>query len=94
MRCSHAYLLIFWCRRQDVVHQDGYQFSYSMHACGECSVWRGKAWGLSLSFGLVQPFPRYRVYDVEYSQFVRARRLLKVGEEFLDEDRLVLPNDA
>ncbi len=90
MHLSFAYLLVFWCRRNDVVHQNGYQLSYSMHACSECSVWRGKAWGLSLGFGLVQPFPRYRVYYVEYSQFVCAGCFLEVGEELLDEDRFVL----
>lgn len=81
-----AYLLVFWRRGNDVVHQNGYQFCYSMHASSECSVWRRKTRRLSLSFGLVQPLSRYRVYDVEYSQFVCARCFLEVGEEFLDED--------
>ncbi len=91
MQCMFsAYLLVFWRRGKNVVHQDGYQFCYSMHARSECSVLRRETWGLSLGFGLVQPFPRYRVYDVEYSQFVCAGCFLEVGEEFLDEDRFVL----
>lgn len=80
MRLSFAYLLILWRRCNDVVHQNGYQLSYSMHARSECSVWRREAWGLSLGFGLVQPFPRYRVYDVEYSQLVCAGCFLEVCE--------------
>jgi hypothetical protein len=89
-----AYLLVFWCRGNDVVHQNGYQFCYSMHARSECPVWRREARCLSLGFGLVQPFPRYRVYDVEYSQFVCAGCFLEVGEELLDEDRFVLPEEG
>lgn len=87
-----AYLLVFWGRCNDVVHQNGYQFCYSMHACSECPVRGGKARGLSLGLGLVQPSPRYRVYDVEYSQFVCAGCFLEVGEKFLDEDGFILPD--
>jgi hypothetical protein len=43
-----------------------------------------------LGLGLVQPFPRYRVYDVEYPQFVCAGCFLEVGEELLDENGFVL----
>lgn len=83
---SFAYLLILGGRCDDVVHQNGYQLSYSMHACSECSIRCRKAWSLPLGLGLVQPFPRYRVYDVECSQFVCAGCLFEVGEEFLNED--------
>ncbi len=89
-----AYLLIFWRRGKDVVHQNGDQFCYSMHACSGGPIWRREAWGLSLGFGLVQPFPRYRVYYVEYSQFVCAGCFLEVGEELLDEDRFVLQREG
>ncbi len=89
-----AYLLVFGCRGNNVVHQNGDQLCYSMHSRGECPVWCREAWGLSLGLGLVQPFPRYRVYDVEYSQFVCAGCLFKVGEELLDEDGLVLPEEG
>ena len=85
-----AYLLILWCRRDDIIHQDGHQFSYSMHTRCKCAILGCTVYGLSLGFGLVHPFARYRVYDVEYSQLVCARCPFKVGEEFLDEQRFGL----
>lgn len=87
---SSAYLLVVGRRRDDVVHHHGDQHSYSMHACSKGPVWCRRAGRLSLGLRLIQPFPCYRVYDVEYSQFMCAGRLLEVGKELLDEDRLVL----
>jgi len=89
-----AYLLILGCRGDDVVHQHGHQLGHSMHARGGCPVLRGKTNGLSLGLGLVHPFARYRVYDVEYPQFVCARSFLEVREEFLDENGFGLRKHA
>lgn len=50
----------------------------------------GEANRLSLGLGLVHPLASYRVYDVEYSQLVRAWCFLEVKVELLDKDRLGL----
>ncbi len=78
--CVCAYLLIFWCRSDDIVHQDGHQFSHSMNSGCEGPVRSGAVNGLSLNLGLVQPFASYIVYDVEYSKFVSGRCFLEMGE--------------
>lgn len=65
--CLSAYLLIFRSRCNNVVHQDGDQLCYSMNPGGKGPIRGREARSLALGFRLVQPLPRYRVYDVEYS---------------------------
>lgn len=85
-----AYLLIFGRRRDDVVHQRRHQLGHSIHSCRGCPVLRGATYGLSLGLGLVHPFARYRVYDVEYSQLVCSWCFLEMGIKLLDENRFGL----
>lgn len=56
---ASAYLLVLGSRRDNIVHQDGQQFSYSMHACSKCAILGSAAYGLSLGLGLVHPLAGY-----------------------------------
>lgn len=61
-----------------------------MHTSSESPILGSTGYGLSGTFGLLSPFPCYRVYDVEYTKFVGSRSLLEVGVKLLDEDRFGL----
>lgn len=83
---KNAYLLFLGGRLQDVIHQNGHEFRHSVDSSGIGSI-RGRAvYCLCLGLGLFEPFPCYRVYDVEYSQLVCSRCLLEVGIYLLYED--------
>ena len=82
--------MIIWGGLDYVVHQNGQQLLYSMHTSSESPILSSTVYGLSGTFGLLGPFPCYRVYDVEYTEFVGSGSLLEVGVKFLDEDRFGL----
>lgn len=91
---SFAYLLFFRGGLQDVIHQNRHEFCHSVDASGIGSI-RGRAVNcLCLCLGLLEPFPGYRVYDVEYPQLVCSRCLFEVCEDFLDEDGFGLLGQA
>lgn len=81
-----TYLLIFRSSRDDIVHQDGHEFSHPVHSGGKGAIGSRAADGLALLLRLLQPFAGYRVYNVEHAKFVGARGLLEMGEYPLDED--------
>ena len=62
-----AYLLFLWGGLQNVIYQYGHQFRYSVYTSGIGSILGRAVYCLSLGLGLFEPFPGYRVYDVEYS---------------------------
>lgn len=85
-KIKDAYLLFLWGGLQDIIHQYGHQFRYSVNTSGIGSILGRAVYCLSLSLGLFEPFPGYRVYDVEYSQLVCSWCLLEVCVDLLDED--------
>ena len=87
-----AYLLSLWGVLRNVIHQYGHEFRHSVYSGSKCAVWRGAVYLLPLSLCLLKPFAGYRVYDVEHAQFVRSRRLLEVGVNFLNQNRFRLNN--
>lgn len=85
-----TYLLILGRCGDDVVHQDRHKLGDPVDAGGEGAI-RGIAIDdLALVFGLLQPFSGYRIYNIEYAEFVCAGSLLEVRENLLDEERLGL----
>lgn len=61
-----------------------------MDASGIGSILGRAVYCLCLSLGLFEPFPGYRVYDVEYPQLVCSWSLLEVCVDLLDENRFGL----
>lgn len=83
---KYAYLLFFGGGLHDVIHQNGHEFCHSVDASGVGSI-RGRAvYCLCLGLGLLEPFPGYRVYDVEYPQLVCSWCLFEVCIDLLDKD--------
>lgn len=74
----------------DVGHQYGQQLGHSVDTSSESPIGGGTARrlaGLACSF---YPLAGYRIYDIEYAQFVGARCLFEVGEDLLDENGFIL----
>lgn len=61
-----------------------------MYSGGKGAVLRRAVYCLALRLGLLEPFPRYGVYDVEHTQLMRSRGFLEVCVDLLDEDRFGL----
>lgn len=80
-----AYLLLIRSVLNNIIHQHGHEFRYAVDACGVCAVWGSAVYCLALGFCRLQPFPGYRVYDVEDAQLVCRRRFLEVREDLLDQ---------
>jgi hypothetical protein len=62
-----------------------------MHSGSIRSILSDTANNLALVFRLLHPLARYRVYNVEDTKLVCARRLFEVRKDLLDEYRLGLP---
>jgi hypothetical protein len=87
---DRAYLLLLWNRRENIIHQDGHEFRYSVNASSIRPILGRAVNGLPLGFCLLKPFPGYGVYYVENTQFVRSRSLLEVRVNLLNQNRFGL----
>jgi hypothetical protein len=81
-----AYLLILWSGLNDIIHEYWKQFGHSIDASRECTIGSGATSRLASLASLFYPSSSYRVYNVEYAQFVCSRSFLEVCVDLLDED--------
>jgi hypothetical protein len=82
--CSRAYLLVLRRVVYDVGHQDREQLGHSVNAGSEGSIGRSASRRLACLARRFYPLSSYRVYDIEYAQFVCPRCLFEMRVDFLD----------
>lgn len=78
--------MILWSRGDNVIHQDWHQLRDPVDASSEGAVWGRAADRLALLLCLFQPFPGYRIYNIENTKLVCTGGLLEMGENLLDEN--------
>lgn len=82
--------MILRCIVYDIGHQNREKFSYSVDAGRKCTISGAASQRLTSLASRLYPLSSYRVYDIEHTQLVSARRLFEMGIDFLDEDGFVL----
>lgn len=81
-----AYLLILRSCSNDVVHQNGHEFSDPIDTSCRGAIWSSIANRLALLLGLFKPFSGDAVDNVQHAKLVGGRGFSEVGEDLLDKD--------